>query len=135
MAIRMPTLSTKHLLDVTPEMLHKLRVTAVLLDIDNTLSHHDAPIPFDGVVDWTKKMTAAGFQLMIVGKQFPDQSMETVCVKFALQQYARSACLFQYAGVFLLVMIGDVGRRNDEVYSERDRRGHACDDPVRRSGT
>ena len=83
MAIRMPTLATKHLLDVTPQMLRDLNVTAVLLDIDNTLSHHGAPIPFDGVVDWTKAMTAAGFQLMIVSNNTKER-VTPFAAKFGL---------------------------------------------------
>lgn len=83
MAIRMPTLATKNLLDVTPEMLQKLRVKAVLLDIDNTLSHHDAPIPFDGVVNWTKEITASGFQLMIVSNNTKER-VTPFAAKFGL---------------------------------------------------
>jgi hypothetical protein len=66
MALRLPTVSAKGLLDVTPELLHKLKVKAILLDVDNTLSHHDSQVPFDGAVAWAAQMEQAGFRLIIV---------------------------------------------------------------------
>lgn len=66
MALRLPTVSTKGLLDITPDLLRKMKVKAILLDVDNTLSHHDSQIPFDGAIAWTKQMQAEGFQCIIV---------------------------------------------------------------------
>lgn len=66
MALRLPTVSAKGLLDVTPALLEKLGVKAILLDVDNTLSHHDSQEPFDGSIEWTKQMAQAGYRLMIV---------------------------------------------------------------------
>lgn len=66
MALRLPTVSTKGLLDITPELLRKMKVKAILLDVDNTLSHHGSQTPFDGAVEWTKQMQAEGFKLIIV---------------------------------------------------------------------
>lgn len=66
MALLLPTIAVPHLLDITPALLRKLGAKAVLLDVDNTLSHHGAPEPFDGAIEWTKEMTKAGFRLIIV---------------------------------------------------------------------
>ena len=66
MALQIPTLATRRLLDITPAMLRAMGVRAVLLDVDNTLSHHGAPIPFDGSIQWVKEMEKSGFQLIIV---------------------------------------------------------------------
>lgn len=66
MAIQLPTAAAKRLLDISPAMLRAMKVKAILLDVDNTLSHHDARKPFDGVVAWTHRMREEGFALMIV---------------------------------------------------------------------
>lgn len=66
MALRLPTVSAKGLLDITPALLRELGVKAILLDVDNTLSHHGSQEPFDGSVAWTRRMRQEGFQLIIV---------------------------------------------------------------------
>lgn len=66
MALRLPTVSTKGLLDITPALLRKMGVKAILLDVDNTLSHHGSQVPFDGSVEWVRQMRQEGFQLIIV---------------------------------------------------------------------
>ncbi len=66
MALLLPTASAKGLLDLTPALLRKLNVKAILLDVDNTLSHHGAQAPFDGSIEWVRQMEREGFRLMIV---------------------------------------------------------------------
>ena len=66
MALQLPTLATKRLLDITPELLHTMQVRAILLDVDNTLSHHGSQTPFAGSIQWVNEMREAGFQLIIV---------------------------------------------------------------------
>lgn len=66
MALRLPTAAAKGLLDITPELLREWHCKAILLDVDNTLSHHGSQTPFDGSVQWVRKMEAAGFSLIIV---------------------------------------------------------------------
>ena len=38
--------------DITPQLLEKLGVCGLLLDIDNTLTTHDNPVPAAGVEAW-----------------------------------------------------------------------------------
>ena len=46
--------------DITPQLLEKMGVRGLLLDIDNTLTTHDNPIPAPGVEGWIAGMQAAG---------------------------------------------------------------------------
>lgn len=46
--------------DITPQLLEKLGVCGLLLDIDNTLTTHDNPVPAAGVEAWVAGMQAAG---------------------------------------------------------------------------
>ena len=41
-------------------------IRALLLDVDNTLTTHNAPQPWPGVVEWTHKLQEAGFSVIIV---------------------------------------------------------------------
>ena len=40
--------------DITPEFLFKNNIKGLLLDLDNTLTTHDNPIPGKGVEEWLK---------------------------------------------------------------------------------
>ena len=44
-----PTRAYKSILSVTPEILRELGVTALILDIDNTMTTHDNPTPLEGL--------------------------------------------------------------------------------------
>ena len=52
--------------DITPQLLEKLGVCGLLLDIDNTLTTHDNPVPAAGVEAWVAGMQAAGISLCLV---------------------------------------------------------------------
>lgn len=66
MPIFMPTAAARCATEITPEMLRALGAEAVLLDVDNTLTTHNAPQPWPGVVEWTHKLQEAGFSVIIV---------------------------------------------------------------------
>lgn len=61
-----PTLSLNTVLDITPEMLNKMGIKALVLDLDNTLTTHNNPRPADGVCDWIENMKSHNIKLMIV---------------------------------------------------------------------
>lgn len=56
---------------ISPEMLREMGVEGLLLDIDNTLTTHDNPVPAQGVTDWVARMKAAGIQLRLVSNNHP----------------------------------------------------------------
>lgn len=66
MGIFHPTLQKKRLTDVTVEELGALGVTALLLDVDNTLSTHHSQTPLPGVEAWLRVMKQAGISMLIV---------------------------------------------------------------------
>ena len=51
--------------------LEKLGVCGLLLDIDNTLTTHDNPVPAAGVEAWVAGMQAAGISLCLVSNNHP----------------------------------------------------------------
>ena len=52
--------------EITPEFLHKKQIKGLLLDLDNTITTHNNPVPPQSSLDWLDKMRAAGIKLMIV---------------------------------------------------------------------
>jgi len=70
MALFRPTGTLHCLTEITPELLCALRVRAIVLDADNTMSAHGAQTPFPGVLEWTQAMTAAGYHLVVVSNNY-----------------------------------------------------------------
>ncbi len=66
MALFYPTLYRRRITDVTVEDIRRLGATAILLDVDNTLTIHDAPDLTDEVKVWLDSMQQAGFSLIVV---------------------------------------------------------------------
>lgn len=56
----------KNVLEITLEMLKKMGVEGLLLDVDNTLTTHNNAVPAPGVVEWLKKMSDSGIKLMLI---------------------------------------------------------------------
>ena len=61
-----PRLMLGKMIDITPELLRTLGIEALLLDIDNTMTTHDNPVPAPGVAEWIERMKAEGFTLVVV---------------------------------------------------------------------
>lgn len=70
MALFFPTAALETLLDVTPELLRKMDVDTILLDVDNTMAFHGSQEPFPGTVEWSRQMRKKGFRMMILSNNF-----------------------------------------------------------------
>ena len=60
--------------DITPQLLEKLGVCGLLLDIDNTLTTHDNPVPAAGVEAWVAGMQAAGLNVKVNTRLMADKA-------------------------------------------------------------
>jgi hypothetical protein len=61
-----PTYVFNDVTEITPEFLRKKGIKGLLLDLDNTLTTHNNPVPPQSSLDWLDTMRAAGIRLMIV---------------------------------------------------------------------
>ena len=52
--------------DISLEFLNKHKIKAILLDLDNTLTTHNNPVPPKSTHEWLDKMKSAGIKMMIV---------------------------------------------------------------------
>ncbi len=65
------TAAFRSVTEITPDILKKLRIRGLILDLDNTLTTHDNPVPGDGVLDWLDIMKKNNIKLMIVSNNHP----------------------------------------------------------------
>ncbi|KAF5043390.1 haloacid dehalogenase-like hydrolase [anaerobic digester metagenome] len=61
------------ILDVSPGALASAGFRGVILDVDNTLTTHDNPVPSDGVLAWLEQARAAGLKLIILSNNSPER--------------------------------------------------------------
>lgn len=61
-----PDLVLHRISELTPAMLAQLGVTALILDVDNTLTTHNNPVPDSDVLLWLKSMGSSNIRLVIV---------------------------------------------------------------------
>ena len=72
MALFFPTVYRRRITDVTAEDIRRLGATCLLLDVDNTLTTHDAPELEPAVVAWLDEMRGQ-FALVIVSNNKPER--------------------------------------------------------------
>ena len=89
MSLFFPTVYRRRVTDVTTEELRHLGVKALLLDVDNTLTTHDAPDLTDGVKTWLADMQTAGFSLIIVSNNRAER-VAPFAEKIGLSYYAHA---------------------------------------------
>lgn len=89
MSLFYPTIYRRRITDVTAEQLRRLGVRAVLLDVDNTLTTHDAPDLTDEVKTWLSAMQAEGFLLLIMSNNTPER-VAPFAEKIGLPYYAHA---------------------------------------------
>lgn len=59
--------------DITPDFLKKHGIKGLILDVDNTLTTHDNPVPADGITEWLENMRNNGIKLIIVSNNHPER--------------------------------------------------------------
>lgn len=62
----LPDYRVHRVVELTPAFLCERGISALLLDVDNTLSTHGGQIPVKGLEDWIVQMRKAGVQLLIL---------------------------------------------------------------------
>lgn len=65
-----PTALRGMVTDITPDFLHQLGVSAVLLDVDNTIAAYTSHAPIPGAVDWARSLVEEGFRVVIVSNNY-----------------------------------------------------------------
>jgi len=66
MSLFYPTLVLPEISEVTPKLLEKLGVTALILDVDNTLALNGVADPDTKALEWLARMKAGGYPMVIL---------------------------------------------------------------------
>ena len=66
----MKTAYSHKVTDISYEMLSRLQVRFVLLDIDNTIKSYGAPKPYEGIKDWLREMKEQGVRVVLCSNNF-----------------------------------------------------------------
>ena len=61
-----PTFWLKNVLQIDENFLFENNVSAMVLDMDNTLSMHGNPAAEEGVMEWLEKMRDLGIKMRVV---------------------------------------------------------------------
>ncbi len=81
---------TDGILSVTPELLCARGVRGLILDIDNTLTAHNNPIPSDAVLHHLRTLENAGIRLCVVSNNSKDR-VEAFCKKIGVELFVHDA--------------------------------------------
>ncbi len=65
-----PDLILPSVFDITPKLLQSRGISALVLDVDNTLRTQGLEEPYPGVLDWVAEMKRAGVKLVISSNNF-----------------------------------------------------------------
>lgn len=61
----------RRIYEITPQFLANENIKGLFLDIDNTLTTHDNPVPADGVMKWIELMKKNGIKMFLVSNNHP----------------------------------------------------------------
>ncbi len=89
MAFLRPSYAFKRITDLTPEFFTEKGIKCLLLDVDNTLTTHDNPIPADGVESWLCKIKSSGLNAVILSNN-SDERVKPFARKLDLSYIPRA---------------------------------------------
>lgn len=61
-----PTAMANRVTDISPQMLKDMGVSALLLDVDNTLSTHHGTVLVEGLLEWIENIKNNGIELLVL---------------------------------------------------------------------
>jgi len=73
MSLFIPTYFTKHVSNINPQILHKLNIKGIILDIDDTLAPHRCSTPDPEALKWVKLLKENNIKLILVSNNFKNR--------------------------------------------------------------
>ena len=89
MALLRPTYAYKRITDLSPEFFTEKGIKCLLLDVDNTLTTHDNPVPADGVENWLEQIKKSGLTAVILSNN-SDERVKPFAKKLNLSYIPRA---------------------------------------------
>lgn len=121
MACFKPTGTLHRVTDITPDLLKALKIRAIVLDVDNTMSTHGSQTPLTGVLEWTKQISNAGIRLIVVSNNY-EKRVAPFAAQFNLP-YISFACKPFPIGYLRAKKLAGVRRREclvvgDQIFTD-----------------
>lgn len=107
--------------EITPEFLHKNNIKGLLLDLDNTLTTHDNPVPGEGVLEWIDSMNQAGIKLVIVSNNHPPRVKpfaDMLGLDFISEGKKPLSCGFNRAQKQMGIPFSQLAVVGDQIYTD-----------------
>ena len=73
MPLFLPDLILNKITDLSLDILKKMNIKGILLDVDSTLAEHGRQVPYEGVLEWLDMMQKNGIKLMILSNNNPQR--------------------------------------------------------------
>lgn len=83
MRLLMPNMGLENVTDVSIDIIKKLNIKAILLDVDNTIAAHGSNEPFDGVTQWLRMLKENKIKVLISSNNFKKR-VEPFALKLGL---------------------------------------------------
>ena len=115
------TVALKNICELTPDLLKKIGVKGLLLDLDNTLTTHDNPVPADGVLDWISLMKKNGVKMYIVSNNHPPRVKpfaEMLGLPFVSEGKKPLSKGFKEAAEYMGLKKSELAAVGDQIYTD-----------------
>ncbi len=116
MALLRPSYAFKRITDINPEFFTEKGIKCLLLDVDNTLTTHDNPVPATGVESWLEEIKSKGINAVILSNN-SDERVKPFAKRLGLSYIPRAckpltfgitrACREHNLGTNEIALIGD----------------------------
>lgn len=118
----MPDLYLPDIYGITPVMLRKIGIRALIMDIDNTMVTYDDPEPTPKLDAWIAKMLANGIRIALVSNNESEERVRRFNQKLGFYATAKSKkplrAPMKKALAFMDVQIGETAVVGDQIFTD-----------------
>lgn len=107
--------------DITTDFLRKTGIKGLILDIDNTLTTHDNPVPLEGVPEWIENMKNNNIKLMILSNNHEPRVRpfaDLLKIDFVCEGRKPLSKGFKKASEKMKLPFSEIGAVGDQIFTD-----------------
>lgn len=107
--------------DIEISFLRNNELNGLILDVDNTLTTHDNPVPAEGVIEWIENMKQNDIKLIIVSNNHPPRVKpfaDLLGIDFVCEGKKPLSKGFRQATEKLKLPFNKIGAVGDQIYTD-----------------
>ncbi len=107
--------------DIEISFLRNNELNGLILDVDNTLTTHDNPVPAEGVTEWIENMKQNDIKLIIVSNNHPPRVKpfaDLLGIDFVCEGKKPLSKGFRQATEKLKLPFNKIGAVGDQIYTD-----------------